>query len=600
MLKKFKFPIRFKIMLTLLVIITLVVSIITFTMANLFHKDKTAYVHDLTSIMSTNLAEEADSLFEGYQEKLLVFSRLMAQRDMARKQKTMLVKRLFEDFHEFVGISFYWQGRELATVYDETSLAAAGLQKDDFVRFRENNPVSEEMVSGHKILVSNSSQNDLLPTMNLALSHPGPDGEGLMIIIATIRLDKLLAISSRSEAFQTFIVDESLNMIAHSDLDEVTSKEKMDWVPNLAELTGGRSVNATVEYEHNDQEIIGSFAPLHMGRLMVVVELPKSAAYLTARSLLRNLLAISLLLLVASALVSFLLSRVITAPIEKLSQAVTVVARGDFEVNVQVSSRDEIGDLAGSFNQMASELDERERALEEAQGALIQSEKMSAFGQLGAGIAHEVKNPLAGILGMAQLSLRKVDKESPLERNLLIIEKETKRCRTIIDNLMRFARQDKDKVELSQISLNKVVEDTLAIVAHQMSINQVKVEESLTDENTDVNGSANQVQQVLMNLMINAQQASGDNSGKIMVQTSCRAGNVEIEVADDGPGMPAQVAAQIFEPFFTTKPTGKGTGLGLSVSYGIIKDHAGELKVESIEGQGTSFTITIPVFRTAG
>ncbi len=598
MLKKFKFPIRFKIMITLLVIITLVVSIITFTMANLFHKDKTAYVHDLTSIMSTNLAEEADSLLEGYQEKLLVFSRLMAQKDMARKQKTMLVKRLFEDFHEFVGISFYWQGRELATVYDEISLASAGLQKDDFVRFRENNPVSEEMVSGHKILVMNSSQNDLLPTMNLALSHPGPDGEGLMIIIATIRLDKLLAISSRSEAFQTFIVDESLNMIAHSDLEEVISKDKMDWVPNLAELTGSRSVNATVEYKHANQEIIGSFAPLRLGGLMVVVELPKSAAYLTARNLLRNLLAISLVLLVASALVSFLLSRVITAPIEKLSQAVRVVARGDFEVNVQVSSRDEIGELAGSFNQMASELDERERALEEAQGALIQSEKMSAFGQLGAGIAHEVKNPLAGILGMAQLSLRKIEKGSTLERNLLIIEKETKRCRTIIDNLMRFARQD--KVELSQISLNKVVEDTLVIVAHQMSINQVKVEDSLTDESTDVNGSSNQIQQVLMNLMINAQQAFGGNPGKILVRTSCRAGNVEIEVADDGPGMPALVAAQIFEPFFTTKPTGKGTGLGLSVSYGIIKDHAGELKVESIEGQGTSFTIIFPAFRTVG
>ena len=259
MLKKLKFPIRIKILITLLVIITMVVSIITFTMANLFHKDKTAYVHDLTSLMSINLADETGSLLQSYQGKLLVFSRLMTQRDIARDQKTVLIKRLFEDFHEFVGVSFYWKGKELATVYDEASLELSGLKKEDFVRFRESNPITEEMVAGNKIFIMNSSQNDLLPTMNMALSHPGPDGDGLLMVIATVRLEKLLEISSRSDAFDAFIVDEDQNMIAHSDVAELIAKEKMDWVPDLAELTGGRSVNVTVEYDHKDQKIIGSF-----------------------------------------------------------------------------------------------------------------------------------------------------------------------------------------------------------------------------------------------------------------------------------------------------------------------------------------------------
>jgi C4-dicarboxylate-specific signal transduction histidine kinase len=244
---------------------------------------------------------------------------------------------------------------------------------------------------------------------------------------------------------------------------------------------------------------------------------------------------------------------------------------------------------------MVFELNERESALQSAQDALIQSEKMSAFGQLGAGIAHEVKNPLAGILGMAQLSLRKVDKESNLETNLKVIEKETRRCKKIIDNLMKFARQE--KVDFSKICLNNVVEETTAIVAHQMSINNVKVELDLTDDDTDIEGNSNQIQQVIMNLMINAQQAlNGDSDGKILIRTEHQAGNIRIEIVDNGPGIPEHVVSKVFEPFFTTKATGKGTGLGLSVSYGIIKDHNGELQVKSAEGNGSTFTITIPAF----
>ena len=237
---------------------------------------------------------------------------------------------------------------------------------------------------------------------------------------------------------------------------------------------------------------------------------------------------------------------------------------------------------------------QREQALEQAQAALVQSEKMSAFGQISAGIAHEVKNPLAGILGYAQLSKRKLDKDDPLYKNVEIIEKETKRCKEIIENLMKFSRREKVEKELTDI--NKVAQDAIAIVDHQLTINQVKLEQDLEADLCPLMADGNQLQQVLMNFMINAQQAMDGNPGIVRIATrKLSLEHIEVRVSDNGPGMPEDVSAKIFEPFFTTKPAGKGTGLGLSVSYGIIQDHKGEIRVDSAPGKGTTFIVTLPV-----
>src|SRR5207249_1022213 len=182
-------------------------------------------------------------------------------------------------------------------------------------------------------------------------------------------------------------------------------------------------------------------------------------------------------LLSAAALAGLIWSRRFTRPLERLSKATRQIARGMFDVQVKVTSGDEIGTLGSSFNQMASELRFRETALREAQAQVLQAEKLAAVGQLGAGIAHEVKNPLAGILGCAQLSLRKAPPGSPLETNLRLIEKETKRCKTIIDNLLRFARQEQAVRE--PIEINRIIEDAVAIVRHQLELRQIKVRKDL-------------------------------------------------------------------------------------------------------------------------
>ena len=595
MLDKIRFPIRFKILISLLVVITVVVGIITFTMANLFHTDKSAYIHDLSAEMAMHTASETSAMLTGYQERLQVFTRLMLEKKLAADQKTGLLKQLFEDFHEFVAITLYVNGEELATVYDARSLEAAGLTKAKLVSQRNQRPLPFDRIRDKTIYVANSTLSRRLPTLTLAIPHRAQmEDDSHVVVAAIIRIDGLQRLATRSQVFTTFIVDDNGIPLAHSDIRRVIRQTPVEWIFGFAGFGQGQSHGTTLEYyNQRGDQMVGGLARVESSGLMAGVEIPRSAAYLATRELLNNLIIVALILLIISVILSMSGSLLITRPIERLYNATKVVAKGKFDIQLSASSRDEISDLAQSFNQMASGLDSREKALKGAQAALVQSEKMAAFGQLGAGIAHEIKNPLAGILGLTQLSMRKMDKENPLYKNLTIIEKETNRCTAIIKNLLKFARQE--KVSLEPVEINSVAEDAMAIVEHQLEMHKVKLIHELAPDLPLVSGNANQIQQVLINLMINAQQAM-QGSGEVSVTTSN--GNsdmVEISVKDNGPGIPEDIQAKIFEPFFTTKEVGKGTGLGLSVSYGIIKEHKGDIRVISAPDEGTEFRISLPV-----
>jgi len=349
--------------------------------------------------------------------------------------------------------------------------------------------------------------------------------------------------------------------------------------------------------ERDGKPMISGIANVGIGGLRAGAEIPKSVAYFALRSLLVNLILLALGLLVAAAVVSLIWATQMTRSLGRLTHAAQAIGQGNFNVQVAVPSRDEMGQLAGSFNQMASELHGRERALKEAQAQLIQSEKMAAFGQLGAGIAHEVKNPLAGIQGMIQLTSRSLSPDNPLLATFAILEKETKRCRAIIDSLLKFARQENLAPE--PIALEDVVADTRAILHHELGLHKIALETVIPPNLPHIQGSANQIQQVLMNLLLNAEQAMEPRGHGTVKITAAQQddGFIELFVEDDGPGIPRAVQARIFEPFFTTKPPGKGTGLGLAVTFGIMNAHGGAIRVESEEGRGTTFILR---FRVAG
>jgi signal transduction histidine kinase len=592
---KFRFPIRFKILIALLLVVTIVVGLITFTMAKLFHTDKSAYIHDLTSEMATHTAAEMRALLTGYSEQLQVFTRVLFESGLNPNQKSKLLKQLFEDFREFVAITLYEDGKELTTVYDAKTLEKFGLTKDALLAYYDKHPIPFARIDKGRLFAANSTLTDKMPTFTLAvtLQENGRAVSG-MTAAAVIRLDGLQRLAERSKVFTTFIADYRGNLLAHTDLQQIVKRRPVTWVRTIKGIQNRRVHGTTLEYTDKGEAMVGGLAQIEISDLIAGVEIPKAAAYLTARELLNSLIIVSFALLILSAVLSLFGSRLITRRLEHLSKATEIVAKGQFNVKLEASSSDEIGELADSFNKMASELDSREKALQDAQSALVQSEKMAAFGQLGAGIAHEIKNPLAGILGLAQLTKRKMNKNEPAYKNMEIIEKETNRCTTIIQNLLKFARQE--KVDYGPVDLNQVARDAMAIVEHQLEMNKVKLSADLMENLPIISGNANQIQQVLINLMINAQQAMDGSRGEVTVSSLAGGnGHVELKVSDNGPGMPEEVRAKIFEPFFTTKPVGKGTGLGLSVSYGIIQEHKGEIRVDSRLDEGTTFAMTFPV-----
>ncbi|MGC0772105.1 MAG: ATP-binding protein [Candidatus Acidiferrum sp.] len=233
---------------------------------------------------------------------------------------------------------------------------------------------------------------------------------------------------------------------------------------------------------------------------------------------------------------------------------------------------------------------QRERMAEQ----MSQTEKLTSLGLLAAGVAHEVNTPLAVISNYIQMLAKQMPDGDPRQSIIEKIVKQTFRASEIVNNLLNFSRTG--AAEAADIDVNRVVEETLSLVSHPLRTSQIQVVMHLGETLPAVRGSANKLQQVFLNLFLNARDAM-PGGGLLEVRTGAHNGSVEIEVVDTGAGIPREHIHRIFDPFFTTKPTGRGTGLGLSVSYGIIKEHSGKIDVRSTPGKGTSFHVEFPAVR---
>ncbi len=226
---------------------------------------------------------------------------------------------------------------------------------------------------------------------------------------------------------------------------------------------------------------------------------------------------------------------------------------------------------------------------------MFHTERVAALGQLASGIAHELNNPLTSILGYAQLLLRRTA-GSERDADAGRILKEAERASRIAKNLLLFARET--KLERTLVNLNEIVERTLELRSYQLRLENIQVELNLEPRLPPTQADAAQLQQVLLNLMVNAEQAIQQGGGKGHIWLSTRlysSDRVAFEVADDGPGIPPEIVPRIFDPFFTTKPPGVGTGLGLSILYSIVHQHGGAISVEDRPGGGMTFTVAFPI-----
>ncbi len=248
-------------------------------------------------------------------------------------------------------------------------------------------------------------------------------------------------------------------------------------------------------------------------------------------------------------------------------------------------------------------VEERTRQLQDTHAKLLHKDKMASLGKLAASVVHEINNPIAGILNLALLMKRILREDAaqhsafgPFDRYLTLMETETRRISRIVSNLLTFSRQS--KMELGNQDINRLIERTLLLNDNLLKISNVKVSKALDPALPQVIGSADQIQQVFMNMISNAAEAmEGKGGGLLTVKTWCGANqdSINISFTDDGVGIAVENTDKLFEPFYTTKKKGKGVGLGLSVVYGIIKAHNGNIKIDSQPAEGTTFTIQLPL-----
>src|SRR5271157_3842328 len=301
---------------------------------------------------------------------------------------------------------------------------------------------------------------------------------------------------------------------------------------------------------------------------------------------------------------------VVYRPVKKLIDGTHRVAGGDLEYRLPAGSDDELGDLARSFNRMTVEVagvqakieDEVRRKtaeLERVHKTLLRSEKMASVGKLAATVAHEINNPLFGILTYAHLVLRGLLKQEFPERDeladqLRTIERESKRCGDLVKNLLTFSRQAPSNREPND--LNTIVERAISLVKHKLDLQNIELKENLAPGLPPVECDANQIQQVFLVLLVNASEAM-PNGGVLEVATQLDPGaeHCSLRVKDSGSGIPADAMPRIFDPFFTTKEDQNRTGLGLAVAHSIVEQHAGDIAVRSTPGEGAEFTVTLPV-----
>jgi two-component system NtrC family sensor kinase len=323
-------------------------------------------------------------------------------------------------------------------------------------------------------------------------------------------------------------------------------------------------------------------------------------------------------LLLIAVLSWFVVWQVVGRPVKALQQGTEHLAAGDLGYQIEVRSKDEIGELASSFNGMSHELakehnenvlwtrtleqrvEQKTRELKRAHEHALHTEKMASIGKMAAVLAHEINNPLSGILTYAKLLRKWVEhddggksRRGEICESLDLIASESRRCGDLVKNLLTFSRTT--PMNLQPTDLNQVIDRALRLVQHQFDLGGVQVQEQLDPDLPPVHCDGAQIEQVLLALMMNAVDAMPQGGNLwLITHSSSEDGTVRVVVRDDGAGIPAEILPRIFEPFLTTKETGRGVGLGLAISQSILERHHGSIEVESEVGRGTTFTLTLP------
>jgi two-component system NtrC family sensor kinase len=303
-------------------------------------------------------------------------------------------------------------------------------------------------------------------------------------------------------------------------------------------------------------------------------------------------LGITTLGMIIAFIISLRMGNTIIKRIRLLKKGTEAIASGNLDYRLSPDKISGFDMLDEAFNDMSKSLKDRDERLQKVHEQLTRSEKLTALGEMAANVAHEINNPLGGILLYGNLVLEDLPENGTSRENMKKIIHQTNRCKNIVQGLLDFARTPTG--DMFHLQINKLVTASLDLVRDQAIFHGIEVETRFAENLPEVKGDLSRLEEVFLNLFINAADAMKEKGGRLRITTSYTAGRVKVVIADTGKGIDPAHLPHIFEPFFTTKDPGQGTGLGLSIAYGVIKRHNGFIDAESVPGKGTTFIVSLP------
>ncbi|MCP4678342.1 MAG: HAMP domain-containing histidine kinase [Deltaproteobacteria bacterium] len=499
-------------------------------------------------------------------------------------------------------------GKAMAPPYYKAAKEAEALGRDtvqemDLKTFGKNVPLKLALAAEVALgPVYHSSSGT--PRMVLAKAFPLADGQAKWVLAVELSLGdicKLVTAHGRPETRHARVIDVRGRVVCGSFENSFSALKPYAQVEQLEKMTSAQPITYIGD---QGESVLGVIHEVEIIGWVLLLEQPESLAMEPVR---RSLYWTALWIVVALGIAfggGVILSKELTKPISELEEAATRIAKGDYERTLDIRSGDEVGRLAGAFNHMTAEVrawnaeltervEERTRALREAREQIIQTQKLAAVGELGSGVAHEINNPLAGVIGMAQLIQSEVDPSSEVGQGLATIISDARRVAEVVEVLLRFS-QKQVAPEMQAMDVSQVVDSALGMFSARISERKIAVEKNIIKD-CRIFGRENELRLALINVLDNAMQVMpGDGRLRVGVKL-VEGGAVRISIMDNGPGMPEEVRSRAFDPFFTTNNPGSGSrGLGLPLVHQVVTEHDGRVVLDSSSGQGTEVCIYLP------
>lgn len=560
-------------------------------------QDKEASVFEANAVVASSVAAATEAFVEGSAEQLRYLGTQLvaaggAETDAVRAARQALTDTFLAAQDGVLSVEL-WAEQEPAPRFRRvlaSELDAFNLTEAQLAQARRHAPVAAALVQRLGLVLENGSLAPDVGLLQLTVAAGELDGRRAYVT-AQLRPERLLRLVQARTVYRVSVVDAAGRVLVHPDAQLMATRADLSQADVVRRALATDARNGALTANAADGPVLAAFARVGLADATVLVEVPREVVFRATADLSRRSLSFAAGAAALALVVAVWASRRLTRPLFALEASMATVSRGGLGTLVPVDGPRELRAVGEAFNDMSRKLLSRGEELAEANSQLVQSTKLAAVGELAASIAHEVKNPMVGIVGFSQLGQESNDLNE-MREYFGLVEKDAQRANGILKNLLEFARPE---LEYAPADLNQVVREAVALCRHQLMSSGAEVKLELAEHLPAVKANENQLKQVFLNLLMNAAQALERSPTKrITVSTGTSSEYVVAAVQDSGPGIAPEIANRLFKPFVSTKPRGKGTGLGLSTSRGIVQAHEGDLRVVSDPGQGARFEVRLP------